>query len=148
MAVMAKLKLTTDKRTKQAASVEDGLRSKLLDRLAEQLKLAEAALAGRELTLTRTIYVNNEAGERVAKEVARRLRKWFWHNGEGTWFLELRYGGKVMKIAGDKTAIEVGELVDVPNTIATIMEAVGAGELDKALLAAKKERMATLRRKR
>ena len=147
-AVMAKLKLTADKRTNQAVSVEDGLRNKLMERLSEQLKLAEATLAGKAFTLTRTVYVTNEAGERVTQEVPRRLRKWFWHNGEGTWFIELRYGGKVMKISGDKAAIEAGELADVPKTITTVMEAVKAGELDKALLAAKKERMAILRRKR
>ncbi|WP_321389726.1 DUF6641 family protein [Emcibacter sp.] len=148
MTVLEKLKLTSEKRVQQRATIEESLRGKLYDRLAEQKELVEAELAGKEFIKTRRVFVTNENGERVAQEVPRRIRKWFWHNGEGTWYVELRYGGKVMKIAGEKTAIEVGDLKQMPKVIATVMQAVQAGELDKALLAAKKERMATLRRNR
>ena len=146
MTVMQGLKLTAEKRTRVAATLEDSLRGKLLERLDEQKELVGAELAGKQLVKTRTVYVTNDAGERVAQEKPRRIRKWYCHNGDGAWFIELRYGGKVMKIAGENTAIEIGELKKAQKVIDTLMQAVTAGELDKALLAAKKERMAMLRR--
>ena len=75
------------------------------------------------------------------------MRKWYWQDGNGTWYLELRYGGKVMNIEGDKAAIEAGKIKDISKIIDTVIDAVKAGELDGALLTAKKERVAILRRK-
>ncbi len=147
MTMMAKLKLTTEERNKQHETTEDRLRAKLLERLDEQLELAGAELKGESVVKTRHIYVTNEAGERVSKDVERRLRKWFWRNATGSWFMELRYGGKALKLSGNRTAVEVGEKDKLTETVATLIDAVKAGELDKALLAAKKERAAQMRRK-
>ena len=61
--------------------------------------------------------------------------------------MELRYGGKALKLSGNRTAIEVGDKAKLTETVATLIEAVKAGELDKMLLAAKKERAAVMRRK-
>jgi len=44
------------------------------------------------------------------------------------------------------TAVEVGEKAKLTTVIATLTDAVKAGELDKAMALAKKERMATLRK--
>ncbi|CAA7614249.1 hypothetical protein [Magnetospirillum sp. SS-4] len=60
--------------------------------------------------------------------------------------MELRYGNQPLKLNGDNTAVLVGKLEQLAGVIETLMEAVAAGELDKALAAAKKERMATLRK--
>ncbi len=146
--MMAKLKLTTEQRSKQNETAEEKLRAKLLERLGEQLELAEAEQKGESVVKTRRIFVANEDGERVGKDIERRLRKWFWRSVGGTWFMELRYGGKALKLSGNRTAIEVGDKAKLTETIATLIEAVKAGELDKVLLAAKKERAAVMRRKR
>ena len=63
------------------------------------------------------------------------------------WFMELRYGGKALKLSGDRTAVEVGDKAKLVETVATLIEAVKAGKLDKALLAAKKERAAVMRKR-
>lgn len=52
-----------------------------------------------------------------------------------------------MNIEGDKAAIEAGKIKDISKIIDTVIDAVKAGELDGALLTAKKERVAILRRK-
>lgn len=142
MAVMTKLKLTNEQRTIEAKTTEEMLRAKMLERLAEQLELAEAELAGTTVVKTRKAYVVDDSGERVARDVERRLRKWFWCNEKGVWFIELRYSNKAIKIDGDKTAIEVGDLKKFPGVITTLIDAVKAGELDGALAAAKTERAA------
>jgi len=146
MTLMTKLKLSNITRTRQALTVEESLRGRMLGHLTEQQELIAAELKGETLVKTRKIYVTNDAGERVTQDAKRRLRKWYWQDGDGTWYLELRYGGKVMNIEGDKAAIEAGKIKDIPKIIDTVIDAVKAGELDGALLTAKKERVAVLRR--
>ena len=46
----------------------------------------------------------------------------------------------VSNVANGMTAIEVGALADLPNTITTVIQAVDAGELDRELAAASKDR--------
>ncbi len=147
MTLMAKLKLSDITRTRQTLTVEESLRARLLGHLTEQQELIAAELKGETLVKSRKIYVTNDAGERVTQDAERRMRKWYWQDGDGTWYFELRYGGKVMNIVGEKAAIEAGKINDIPKIIDTVIEAVKAGELDGALLTAKKARVAILRRK-
>jgi hypothetical protein len=147
MSMMAKLKFSNEQRNAEYETAEDKLRARLLAHLGEQLELAKAEQTGERVVRTRQIYVTNEAGERVLTEVEKRLRKWFWHNVEGSWFIELRYGGKVLKLDGKQTAVEVGDKSKLAEVIGTLMDAVKAGELDRALLAAKKERAALMRKR-
>ena len=74
----------------------------------------------------------------------RPFRIWYWRNADGNWFMELRYGKKVMKLSGESTAVEVGQNDMLTAVIATLLNAVRAGELGKAMALAKNERMATL----
>ena len=67
-------------------------------------------------------------------------------DADGDWFMELRYGNKAIKLSGENTAVEVGGKEKLTTVITTLTDAVKAGELDKALAAAKKERMAMLRK--
>jgi hypothetical protein len=72
----------------------------------------------------------------VPKEVPKRPRRWFWHNLEGKWFVELRYGNRPLSIDGRNTAIEVGPKEKLPEVIQTLIEATKKGELDNVLKAA------------
>ena len=146
MSVIRKLKLTKEQRNEHTETAEERMRQRLLGHLDEQLELAEAEARGEQLTKTRQIYVTNEDGERVAQAVERRMRKWYWRNAEGNWLFEVRYGNKALKLSGENTAIEVGEREQLAETIGAVKEAVAAGELDKALAMAKKERAAMLRK--
>ena len=146
MANLAKLKLTTATRKAEEKTAEEYMRERMLANLDEQLGLAKAIVSGTAFSVKQTRYKTNENGERVAFERSKRLRQWFWHDVTGTWFLELRYGNRPMTLNGDKTAIEVGKLDQLTSVIETLIEAVTAGELDKALAAAKKDRLAMLRK--
>ncbi len=146
MNVMKKLKMTAEVRGGNIESIEQHLRRRMLEQLDEQQGLADAEIKGEQFVKTQQIYVTNEDGERIAKTVERRLRKWFWRNSDGNWFMELRYGNKAIKLSGENTAVEVGDKGKLTTVIATLTDAVKAGELDKALAVAKKERMAMLRK--
>lgn len=146
MGIMNKLKLTTTKRENRTVNAVELLRSKLTEKLDEQLEMIQAEQVGKKLVKTKEVYITNEAGERIAQKQDRRMRKWYWADADGTWYIELRYGNKVLKLAGNNTAIEVGDKSKLADTIKSVKEAVTAGELDKALANAKKERMATLRK--
>lgn len=146
MANLAKLKLTTATRKVEEKTVEEHMRERMLANLDEQLALAKAMIAGTAFAVKQTRYKTDENGERVAFEKNKRLRQWFWHDVTGTWFLELRYGNRSMVLNGDKTAIEVGGKDQLVGVLETLIAAVKAGELDKAMAAAKKDRMAMLRK--
>ncbi|OEJ67511.1 hypothetical protein [Magnetovibrio blakemorei] len=146
MSVMRKLKLTAEKRGENTETAEQQMRRRLVEHLDEQLELAAAELRGEKLVKTRQIYVTAENGERVTQRIEQRLRKWYWRNVDGNWFTEVRYGNRALKLSGENTAIEVGEKEKLAEVIGMLKDAVMAGELDKALAMAKKERMATLRK--
>lgn len=146
MGVMRKLKFTKEQKTNAAETVEEQMRKNLLKHLEEQLELAQAELRGEQLVKTRQVYVTQEDGERVVQNVERRVRKWYWRNADGNWFMEVRYGNKALKLSGENTAIEVGGQDKLVEVIGTVKDAVEAGELDKALNMARKERLATLRK--
>lgn len=144
--MLKQLKFTDEERRHQHMSVEETMRQRLLAKLADQRQMAEADIAGTGIIKTRRIYVTNDAGERVAKDVERRLRRWYWQNGAGVWLMELRYGNKPLKLMGGKSAVEVGEQSQLLTVLDTLMAAVQAGELDRALAAARKERAAQLKK--
>ena len=68
------------------------------------------------------------------------MKQWWFKNVAGSVLLTVRYGAKLLPIANGMTAIEVGALSELPNTITTIIQAVDAGELDTELAAASKDR--------
>ncbi len=146
MATLAKLKLSTETRGSNTMSAEQRMRERLLEQLEEQRELAVAEAAGEQVVKTRQVFETNENGERIAKTVLRKQRKWYWRNADGVWLLEVRYGNKALKLSGDKTAVEAGGVEKLADTIETLKAAVKAGELDKQLAAARKERMTTLRK--
>jgi hypothetical protein len=140
MSTLKKLKLSDAKRTAVAEAPEQIARTRMTDALNEQLALVEADIAGRPHNPTKLGYVTNEQGQRVKTEMPKRIRKWYWHDIAGTWYLALRYGNKPVEIAAGKSVIEVPSRAALPDAIKTIVTAVQAGELDKQLLAVRKQR--------
>lgn len=147
MSMIKQLKLSSEGRLSNIETTEQRLRRRLCEQLDEQIELVEADIAGEELVKMRVVYTTNENGERVAKKLPRRMRRWYWNNSAGTWFIELCYGNRPLKIAADKTAVEAGALEKLADVIGVLKEAVNAGELDKQLAQASKERAAVMRKK-
>lgn len=141
MTELSKLKLSATKRETPNANPVELARAKLCERLEEQREIANADIAGEPYTKMSTVYLRDAStGERVPKQKAKSIRRWFWHDVKGVWYLELRYGNKPLAISRGKTTIEVGERSKLVETIEIVMGAVKQGQLDEVLIAARKDR--------
>jgi hypothetical protein len=106
-------------------------RAKLLSAIEEQLKVAEAAVAGRSHQVTRKASVKNEQGERVLVERTGKARAWFFQQ-DGGWYVQCKYGNKALTL-GKGNAVFVPSLAEVSAVLAALKAATEAGELDAAM---------------
>ena len=141
MTILDKFTLTDKTRSAMLTSPETRTRIKMQDAIEVQIGLAEAEQAGQPYVKRKMRFVTDkETGERVKKEVPIRVRSWSWKDADGRLMLDARYGNHRIEIKPGKTAIEVGEARNLVPTLKLLADAVKAGELDKALLAAKSKR--------
>lgn len=132
MGVLGKLKIVA-LAPKAKASAEQDRRTKLIEQLDEQKKMVEGLLAGTPYLRTKQVWVDGEDGNRTRAERPVRARQWWQLGAGGAVQFGLRYGAVPLELQPGKTAIEVAKLADLPGVIATIIEAVAAGELDMAM---------------
>lgn len=112
-----------------------GKRMKLLDKLDQQLSLAECMIEGREFEAYKERSVKDpETGER--KKIRRRyiVRPWFYDSNEHYYF-EVRISNKPIELEKGCPAIDVGAKANLPAVIKVVIDAVEKGELDEQLLA-------------
>ncbi|MCU8004142.1 hypothetical protein [Shewanella sp. SM96] len=115
-----------------------GKRTRLVDKLKQQLDMAECFIQGTEFEAYREKSVKDpETGER--NKVRRRItvRPWYY-DSEGHYYFEVRIGIKPIELVKDKPAIDVGDKTLLPDTIKLIIDAVEKGELDEFILKAAK----------
>jgi hypothetical protein len=146
MSILKNLKLATAARGNPDAS-EFGFRAKVLAYLTEQKALAEAEIAGARFTATKKVTRKNAEGEDIRVDVPRNVRKGWFTDASGKMFFQIRYGSKPLEFAKGMNAVEVENLADVPVIIASIIEAINAGELDPQLNAAREARRANFKAK-
>lgn len=130
MSLLDQLNLSNAAVPKPDRSPVGRFRQKIVEAIDLQLAMVEAQATGTELKVTRTRAFRNEEGVRERRDVAVRLRPWWWTDETGTTFLSIRHGGRVVEIAPGKTAIEVGALSELPAKLAILRDATRAGELD------------------
>jgi hypothetical protein len=132
MALLETLKVVASS-INQTPTAEQARRNKLIMKLQEQLCLAQAQLGGTAYKRMRWVTIADAQGEpqRIQRPV--RLKQWWYQGLTGSIFLTLRYGARPIAIAKGKTAIEVGQIAELPKVLQTIIEAVDAGELDTQL---------------
>jgi hypothetical protein len=128
MSHLSKLKIVAQAARRQQTKSEHR-RTKLLEKLEDQLAMVSAHLAGQPFVRHRRIWRTDEAGERVLVERVKRTRSWYWITGAGCFF-SVCYGSKMLELKQGMTAIQVNERDDLPDAIRAIMEAVKQGELD------------------
>ena len=131
MKYLNKLKLVAQQQKRMQSKAEHR-RGKVIEKLEEQLAMAEALNRGESYSKTRRVWKTNEAGERVQIDRAKRVRSWFWVSAAGC-FLSVWYGSKVVELEPGLTAIQIGKRDDLPDAIRNVIEAVRAGELDIAI---------------
>ncbi len=104
-------------------------RRKLADKIAQQINLAsDAAYAP-----TKIVTVKDENGNEQRREVAKRIKRWWVTNADGSVQLTVRYGSKPIEFAKGKNAIELSSASEIVPTLTAISDAVMNGELDAAL---------------
>lgn len=132
MGVLGKLKIVA-LAPKAKASAEQDRRTKLIEQLDEQKKMAEGILGGAPYVRTKQVWTDGSDGNRVRVERPVRARQWWQVGSNGAVQFGLRYGAMPLELQPGKTAVEVAKLAELPLVIATIIEAVAAGELDGAM---------------
>ena len=108
-------------------------RLKLMANLSEQRKLAEAMLKGEDYVATKAVWTKDAEGKDVKVQKTKRLKRWFYNNGDKEWYLELRFANQAMEPAQGKTAIAIPSKEQLLETIDQAIKAVEAKELDSLM---------------
>ena len=136
MSHISKLNVKTVVRNNKLDPVQQR-RLKLATGIEEQLKISEAAMKGESYETQRKTWVKNEQGEKVLVERMRKARAWFFEQ-DGGWYVQCRYGSKILPLGKDGNAVFVKALSEVEGALQALYAAVAGGELDEAV-----ENMAT-----
>lgn len=140
MSFLAKLNLKTVQRVVQKDPVI-ARREKLLAGIAEQKLVLDAMALGNVYETKVKRWRENDMGERVLVEVNKRIRPWFFEQDNG-WYVQCRYGSRVLSINGKSNAVFVNRLEEVAAVLAAFGAAAESGELDRAVLLAMKAKTA------
>ena len=104
-------------------------RHKLLTKLDEQLELARNS----SYQPTKTQFVADAEGNMQQVQRAKRIRRWWDINADGTLQLTIRYGSKPLELAKGKNAVEIASGAELVGTLEQIRAAVEQGELDELI---------------
>lgn len=130
MSHLAKLNLSNVQRVAERDPIA-ARRAKFIGAVNEQRGFLVKALKGEALTQV----IERKAEDGTTTKTERPLRVWFLQQGDN-WFLQPRYGARVMLLDGKNNAIQAGKLADVDAILVALGKAADAGELDKVLDAA------------
>jgi hypothetical protein len=139
--VLSSLDLTASQK-RVAGDKSIGRRGKLLAKLDEQVRIAEAAIRGEEYFSKKTVRKIDEDGNQVSVTVPKRVNKWFYTNNGNDWYLEVKYGNRTLELAKGKSAIAVGGLDQIETVVDQVKQAIVAGELDGAIASAAEKKVA------
>lgn len=128
MATLTSLKLVAAKKPAQKDPVQHR-RSKLSMKVLEQLQYARALNAGEVYAPTRIKTVTNAEGERVQVNQPKRIKPWWFTDGNKV-LLQVRYGAKVLMLNAKSNAVECANADALISALTAVNEAVLAGELD------------------
>ena len=107
-------------------------RDKVIAALEEQALVLAAALEGQDHIKLRSKWMINDQGERVLVRTQRRVKPWFFAQ-DGGWYVQCRYGARVISVDGKNNAVFVTTLKDVGPVLDAFVAAATAGELDTVL---------------
>jgi hypothetical protein len=124
MSYLSKLNFKTVTRIVDRDPVHER-RTKFVGAVEEQRLVVAAALKGE--TYSKAL---KSRGDEPVRE--RAVRPWFFQK-DGGWYLQARYGARVLFIDGKSNAIFGAKLADVDAALAMLIDAAGAGELDAVL---------------
>ena len=76
--------------------------------------------------------MQNELGQQVIVKTMRRVRPWFFAQ-DGGWYVQCRYGARVIAVDGNNNAVFVKSLKEIEAVFEAFIAAAGAGEFDGAI---------------
>lgn len=124
MSYLAKLQFKTVTRVAERDPVAER-RAKFIGAAEEQRQVVAAALKGE--THRKKL---KSKGDEPQRE--RAVRPWFFQKDAG-WYLQARYGARVLLIDGKSNAIFAAKLADVDAALTALIDAAKSGELDPVL---------------
>src|SRR5210317_978925 len=131
MTHLAKLTFkTVDRSTKRDPII--ARRDKLVAGLKEQKLVHAAALKKQDHRVERHKWIKDEFGEAQLIKTHRRVRPWFFEQ-DGGWYVQCRYGARVIAADGTNNAVFVKTLKDVGAVQEAFLSAASAGDLDPAI---------------
>lgn len=111
-----------------------GKRLKLIEKLDEQLAMAQAMIDGQSYEAFKEKTIKDpETGERKTVRKRKAVRPWYFDDNDHYYF-EIKVGLKTLEIDKGKAAIDIGNKEALPSIIETLIKAVEAGELDTQIL--------------
>ena len=127
-------KLTLSDHTQKRAKVDPVVRSrtKFAAALQTQINIVEAEGKGETYTVDRQRWSTNDDGERVRVTKQISPRAWYWE-AEGVVYLMPKIGVRPLELEKGKPTITVGAAQELVPTLEMLIQAVNAGELDKAI---------------
>ena len=131
MNALAKLNFKTVTKTNTRDPVI-ARREKLITALKEQKLVHAGAVEGKDHRVERHKWMTNEYGERASVQTHRRVRPWFFEQ-DGGWYVQCRYGARVIAADGTNNAVFVKTLKEVLPVLDAFIAAASAGELDGAI---------------
>ncbi|MDO9502770.1 MAG: hypothetical protein Q7J52_21935 [Falsiroseomonas sp.] len=131
---MSKLNLVQLKR-RARMTPQEVRRSKLIEKLEEQLALAQAQAEGKRYVALKPAWRTDENGVKSRVQREKNVRPWWWPEGTGL-TLVIRYGSRPVELAKGRRAISVEHPPMLPGALNAVIAAVKAGELDAAIEAA------------
>ena len=107
-------------------------RNKLVSAIEEQKRVLDAHQAGTIYTVERHKWMYNEFGEKVMVQRQKSVRPWFFEQ-DGGYYLQVRYGARVIKIDGQNNAVFVETLEELGPIYDTLIEVTKSGALDDVI---------------
>ena len=142
MTQLSKLSFKTVERAGAAKDPKQDRRRKLVAALDEQKLVLTAKIKGDAHTKQHAKWMTNEQGERVQVKTQRQVKPWFFEQDNG-WYVQCRYGARVLLVDGKNNAVFVNTLKDVGAVLDAFRAAAQAGELDAVIAqAAERKRVA------
>lgn len=134
MTLISSLTLVSANPASMRARGIGSMRQKLVERIEDQIALANAAESGQSyqrVKFRRTRDLEND--EVVETPVRTRVRPWWVTDKDGSILLWIKYGNQRLELQKGKAAIRVNDRDELVKTLVTVRDAVRAGELDRLI---------------
>lgn len=132
MTQITKLNFKTVERVGAAKDPVQERRNKLITAIDEQKQVLAAQQNGEIHTKDHAKWMTNEQGDRVQVRARRKVKAWFFEQ-DGGWYVQCRYGARVLLVDGKNNAVFVSKLEQVVAVLDVFRAAAQAGELDQAI---------------